>query len=243
MAMGAAAAPASAQPPEGGVRESIGSYIGHKIALQLEIRRLTEAVQQCGACPERPQLDRQLAKARATDQVINATEGALLQSMGLQYNNFSEFVSALVADFTSNRLTDSEQFALDVNTANSFRFPLVRWCRIFETGSVPWDCAERWMKKWASEMRLPYSKDFPYALQREDRNTRIACQKSIQELRKSATAGEDEIRQCQAPLFEFVRLQNQVDAYCIQRGAKLELSSNRVVAHYNRCDQLIQQGK
>jgi hypothetical protein len=253
LAMGGATTAVFAQPPDDSLKEqfgaagkqfgeSLGSYIGHKMALQFEIRRLTESVQRCGSCQDRPELERQLAKARGTEQMINETEGALLQSMGLKYDNFSAFVSALVADFTSDRLTDSEQFALDVNTANSFRYPLARWCKIFEPGSIPWDCAERWMKKWASEMRVPFSKDFPYELQRQDRLTRIACAKSLQELRPSASPGEDELLQCQAPLFEFVRLKNQMDAYCIQQGAKLELS-NRVVAHYSRCDQLIKQRK
>ena len=69
---------------------SVGDYAGLAIARHVSIKRLTAELERCASCPQKADLERQLAALHVEDAAIKAVEGALLQSMGLRYRQLRQ---------------------------------------------------------------------------------------------------------------------------------------------------------
>lgn len=98
-----------AQEPDGmekgakGFGQSAGSYAGQAIARQVKILQLTAELNRCGSCPQRADLESQLAALQLEDAGIKAMEGMVLRSLGLPYDSFGSLLGAVIEDFFSDR--------------------------------------------------------------------------------------------------------------------------------------------
>ena len=222
--------------------KSSGEYAGLSLSRQVNIQRLTTELERCGACAQRTDLERALATLKAEDDAVKAMEGGLLQSMGLQYDSFGSLLGALVADFTSGKLTTQQRQDRDIAAFNNMKRPVDLWCYIYHPSDA--ECDDRFLNKWSQELGVSRtSDDFGWAMFWRNAKTTSLCQHSIRALRggglQMPMSNDPDVRACEGPLSEWARLRNEADAFCIEHGASRTMRDGRVVAYEHGCRNLI----
>ena len=224
---------------------SAGSYAGQALARHVNIQRLTAELSQCGSCPQRADLERQLEALQLEDAAVKAMEGALLHSMGLKYDSFGSLLRAIIEDFTGGKYAERARVQ-DAYTSNMMflQRPVSMWCYLHRDPREVGSCIGTYYTKWGKEIgEAVKSEPFARRLRFREIETHVACRNSLREIQRVAEPDPAQVRACEGELWEWSRLRNEVDAYCIANGATRTNWKGEIEAYHDRCRTVMQRQK
>ena len=146
---------------------------------------------------------------------------------------------AVIDDFFSDKYAERarQEHAYTSGMSHLGR-PLGMWCRLHYNPKETGGCIESFHVKWAKELGTPLkSEAFVRDMVAREIKTSAACSEAIRALQDSRDILPDpaEVSACQGQLWEWARMRNEVEAFCIQSGASRKNWDGRIQMDYRSC--------